>query len=260
MNKKIDNLNDEKLKLDDCYFYHTYETEKYGIIKGEWDLRDNIHNYLGKTDFKNKRVLEVGTASGYCCFWMEKMGASVTAYDLSPKDSWDVVPYHNLDTKKILESRRKHIKKINNSWWLIHNLIQSTAQKRYGDIYSIPESIGNVDITVLGLVLPHVRDPFLALTKSVQNTSEKVIIVGSPQRKRHKKWIIDKLINKFFQPSMFFWPNSNYQKPWDTWWMMPETITTEFLRILGFGNIKVNYHQQLVNGQVRNLYTIVGRR
>ena len=84
------------------------------------------------------------------------MGASVTAYDLSPKDSWDVVPYHNLDTKKILESRRKHIKKINNSWWLIHNLIQSTAQKRYGDIYSIPESIGNVDITVLGLSLIHI--------------------------------------------------------------------------------------------------------
>lgn len=54
----------------------------YGGVEGEWDLRKGVKEYLGNVDFKGKRVLEIGTASGFLCFYMEGQGAEVVAYDL----------------------------------------------------------------------------------------------------------------------------------------------------------------------------------
>src|SRR5262245_36618662 len=66
----------------DCYFYHTMEIPGHGLVEGEWDLRPGVEAYLGGIDFRGKRVLEVGTASGFLCFQMEARGAEVVAFDL----------------------------------------------------------------------------------------------------------------------------------------------------------------------------------
>jgi hypothetical protein len=83
--------------INECYFYHTMDIPGHGLVKGNWDLRGKESEYLGHVDFQGKRVLEIGTASGHLCFSMEKMGAEVVAYDLSPKQDWDLVPYSGLD-------------------------------------------------------------------------------------------------------------------------------------------------------------------
>src|SRR5262249_47083940 len=54
--------------LADCYFYHTLELPGYGLVEGEWDLRAGAEAYLGGVDFRGRRVLEVGPASGFLCF------------------------------------------------------------------------------------------------------------------------------------------------------------------------------------------------
>ena len=79
--------------INDCYFYHTMDVPGYGHVEGEWDLRGKESEYLGRIPLKGKRVLEVGTASGFLCFYMENQGAQVVAYDLSPAEDWDMVPY-----------------------------------------------------------------------------------------------------------------------------------------------------------------------
>src|SRR5437899_12127744 len=79
--------------VKDCYFYHTIEVPGFGLIEGEWDLRAGIGDYLGRVAFKDKRVLELGTASGFVCFHMESVGADVVGYDLSDEQDWDVVPF-----------------------------------------------------------------------------------------------------------------------------------------------------------------------
>jgi 2-polyprenyl-3-methyl-5-hydroxy-6-metoxy-1,4-benzoquinol methylase len=71
-------------RLEDCFFYHTIEIPGYGIVEGPWDLRAGLGDYLGNVDLRGKRVLELGTASGFVCFHMERQGADVVAYDLSP--------------------------------------------------------------------------------------------------------------------------------------------------------------------------------
>jgi len=76
-------------------------------VKGPWDIRGGVDDYLGNVDLKGKRVLEVGTASGFLCYTMEGRGADVVAYDLSDKQSWDVVPYAQYDHAAFDSERRQ---------------------------------------------------------------------------------------------------------------------------------------------------------
>ncbi|MEE9185219.1 MAG: hypothetical protein V3U39_12205, partial [Acidimicrobiia bacterium] len=73
----------EVTDINECYFYHSMDIPRHGAVDGEWDLREGVTEYLGGVDFAGKRVLEVGTASGFLCFHMESQGAEVVAYDLS---------------------------------------------------------------------------------------------------------------------------------------------------------------------------------
>src|SRR5438094_5591920 len=95
-------VSDEKifaapLKVDnvaDCYFYHTMELPGYGVIEGrDWDLRDGVDEYLGKVDFAGQRVLEIGRASGFLTFEMEKRGADVVSVAVTAQHGWDSAPY-----------------------------------------------------------------------------------------------------------------------------------------------------------------------
>jgi hypothetical protein len=79
--------------LADCYFYHSTDIPGHGFVRGEWDLRPGIDAYLGHFDFRGKRVLDIGAASGFLSFHMEKRGADVVSYDLSEKGAWDIVPF-----------------------------------------------------------------------------------------------------------------------------------------------------------------------
>ena len=79
--------------LDDCDFYHTMDIPGYGLVHGEWDLRNGIREYFGDADVSGKRVLEIGTASGFGCFYLESQGAEVVAQDLSSSLTWDIVPF-----------------------------------------------------------------------------------------------------------------------------------------------------------------------
>ena len=74
--------------VDECYFYHTMEIPGLGLVEGQWDLRDGVGEYTGGVDYKGKRVLEIGTASGFLCFTLEAQGAEMVSYDLlTPRDA-----------------------------------------------------------------------------------------------------------------------------------------------------------------------------
>ena len=78
----------------DCYFYHTMELPGRGVIEGrDWDLRGRVDEYLGNVDFAGQRVLEIGPASGFLTFEMEKRGADVISVEVTDEHGWDFVPY-----------------------------------------------------------------------------------------------------------------------------------------------------------------------
>src|SRR5436190_7409780 len=77
----------------ECDFYHTMEIPGHGLVRGQWDLRGNVDEYLGNFDFAGKRVLEIGPASGFLTFELERRGAEVVAVDVGDQKPWDFVPY-----------------------------------------------------------------------------------------------------------------------------------------------------------------------
>jgi hypothetical protein len=58
--------------FEDCFFYHTVDVPGFGCTEGQWDLRQSVEAYLGDVPFRSTRVLEIGPASGYLTFEMER--------------------------------------------------------------------------------------------------------------------------------------------------------------------------------------------
>ena len=85
-----------------CDFYHTVELPDGSLTNAQWDLRGGVNQYLGDVDFSGKSVLEIGPASGFLSFHMEKNGAKVTCIEPPIETFWDLVPRADVD----LSSRR----------------------------------------------------------------------------------------------------------------------------------------------------------
>src|SRR5438094_8067518 len=79
------------------------ELPGHGVIEGrDWDLRGGIDEYLGKVDFAGQRVLEIGPASGFLTFEMEKRGADVVSVEVTAEHGWDFVPYPAARLEEVL--------------------------------------------------------------------------------------------------------------------------------------------------------------
>ena len=144
----------------DCYFYHTMELPGRGVIEGrDWDLRGRVDEYLGNVDFAGQRVLEIGPASGFLTFEMEKRGADVISVEVTDEHGWDFVPYPDARLEEVFGPRRIVMQQLKNSYWFSHAALQSKAKVYYGDAYNLPAALGEFDIAVMGSVLLHCRDP-----------------------------------------------------------------------------------------------------
>ena len=238
--------------IKECYFYHTMDIPGHGLVEGEWDLRDGVKEYLGKVDLRGKRVLELGTASGFLCFSMEKMGAEVVSYDLSDKHSWDLVPFADFDVKQYQSVWAGHIRRLNNGYWFNHRVLKSNAKVVYGSVYAVPEEIGPVDVSTFGCILLHVRDPFLALASALRLTKETVIITEEGVPKDHSA--------KGSEACMQFIPDYRKGDPKATWWRLSPQILMEFIGVLGFEKAEVTYHEQKTKNGKAKLHTVVGQR
>ena len=137
-----------------------------------WDLRKTVDDYLGHFDFRGKRVLDVGTASGFLTFEMEKRGAEVVSFDRGNVADWQLVPFgaKGFNTARMQANMGRSIRFA--TVWLAHRLLSSRARVYYGDIYNIPDKIGQFDVVFLGMVLPHLREPFYALAQTARLSSE----------------------------------------------------------------------------------------
>ncbi len=161
----------------DCYFYHTMELPGHGVIEGrDWDLRGRVDEYLGKVDFAGQRVLEIGPASGFLTFEMEKRGADVVSVEVTEEHGWDFVPYPAARLEEVFSPRRIVMRQLKNSYWFSHAALQSKAKVYYGDAYNLPAALGEFDIAVMGAVLLHCRDP-LRIVEQCGKRAKTLIIV-----------------------------------------------------------------------------------
>lgn len=253
----------EVVDLRDCDFYHTMDIPGYGHVEGQWDLRGREAQYLGGVQLKGKRVLEVGTASGHLCLYMERQGAEVVAYDLSPEQQWDLIPYSclgKLELQKMVLAYKNHIRRLNDGWWLAHNANRSKANVAYGSVYSIPREIGLVQISTFGSVLLHVRDPFLALQRAASLTTETMVVAEANSRRlRLLSWALRRA--GLGLPLMAFAPPDPKACVADSpWWRISPNLVQSYLAVLGFEKSTVTYATLPTAWGRGRTYTVVAHR
>jgi SAM-dependent methyltransferase len=231
----------------DCYFYHTMELPGHGVIEGrDWDLRGRVDDYLGNVDFTGQRVLEIGPASGFITFEMERRGADVVSVEVTDDHGWDFVPYPAARLEEVFGPRRIVMQQLKNSYWFSHAAFQSKAKVYYGDAYNLPAALGEFDISVMGAVLLHCRDP-LRIVEQCGKRAKSLIIVD----KFHPDLEGTPICRLAPTPDNFLW---------HTWWHFSTQFFTQFLAVMGFTVAETSTHEQYHRGKAHTLFTTVGRR
>ena len=205
----------------DCYFYHCFDLPGLGTVGGDWDLRPCIDAYLGHYPFQGQRVLDVGTASGFLTFEMEKRGASVVSFDLDDGRQWNLVPHFLAREARetTLDAASRASERLKNAYWFCHRRLGSRAQAYYGDVYALPEGLGRFDVAMFGMILSHLRDPFQALY-SAARLADAVIVTNQTFESQ--------------SPSMIFVPDPQSPRELRTWWAFSSHCIERMLGTLGF--------------------------
>lgn len=233
-----------------CSFYHVMDLPGLGTVGGQWDLRPTVEDYLGRFDFHGQRALDVGAASGYLSFEMEKRGADVVSFDLDSSDRWDVVPFADprYDLAAVRARYRELVPARWNAYWLAHRLLGSRNRVFYGDLYALPPALGAFDVVLFGMVLGHLRDPFRALA-AVAPFARDAVIITQPAPAVDEAYA-------------YFMPDAEALAPDAAWWSMSEACTGRMLGVLGFAVETVirAAHACLARGDRETCSTIVARR
>ncbi len=119
-------------------------------------------------------------------------------------------------------------RKMQNAYWYSHKQLNSKAQAHYGDVYNLPLELGNFDIVFMGMILPHLRDPFQALY-SASRLATDTLVVTNPGGKP-KFW--DRLLGRKSSLAKFA-PTAGNQRC-DVWWALTHSCIENMLGTLGF--------------------------
>lgn len=236
-------------RLEDCFFYHSYDLDDGNEVIGEWDLRPDPFDYLGQVCFTGRSVLEIGPASGYLSFYMEAAGARVTCLEPPMSHLWDIVPFEKFDTQGWRSEFESRIEGVRNSFWYVHHQNGSRVKMLEGDPYNLPDALGSFDIGVLASLLLHCRRPFDMLQSVASRTQQAMVVT-----ELHNPSMGD-------APLCMLMPHVGVAQV-DTWWQFTPQFFVSVLGLLGFTECKVIYHTQKQPAEDRevSMFTVVGQR
>lgn len=238
-------------------WYHTTELPDGRVLPGAWDLRGREGDYLGGVDVAGKRVLELGPATGYLSFHMERCGAEVVSFEAGFDVSIDLLPVNGrLSTDAQAEVMTTTVDQNQEAWWFLHHAFGSSAKLVQGNIYAMPADLGLFDVTVVGAILLHLREPWGALSEAARRTTETMIVT-------------EPLQDDEAPPEtniMRFSPSAEHHL--SNWWSIYPGAVVSMLERLGFGETTILRHtqqhhlaHQLDQAPVaQEMYTVVGRR
>lgn len=229
--------------LSQCWWYHHLDFPDGSKVTGDWDLRGRFEDYIGHVNVAGRRVLDVGTASGFLAFSAEQNGAKVVAFDMPVTGNWDTVPFadqpvlhlsmteieRHLEVRRLSENNRykreSAITTMRNGFFYAHRKYQSDVRLFEGSVYDINSEVGIFDISFVGAILLHLRDPFLALHRIAQITTSQLII--SDLCEASFKGISES------RPLLEFLPDAE-QVNIHAWWRLSPLALAAMLRVVGF--------------------------
>jgi len=243
--------------LSDFTWYHATDLPDGTVLPGVWDLRGHEKEYLGGVDVAGKQVFELGPATGYLTFWMERQGAEVVSFEAGFDVPIDTLPFRGEDKPEERQLvMEQTIDPNHDAWWYLHRTFGSSAKFVQGNIYDMPGDLGTFDITLVGAILLHLREPWGALREAAQRTSD-VMIVTEP---------LQDDIDPPESNIMRFSPSAEHHLT--NWWSIYPGAVVSMLERLGFAHTEITYHSQRhhlshdmgTNAIDQKMYTVVGRR
>ena len=237
--------------IAECRFYHSMDLPEVGTVHGGWDLRGRIDDYLGGVDVSGRRVYDVGTASGFLTFEMEKKGAQVVSFDAENECQIQYPRFKRHKKKQDAEQRllsiRNNLERMKNSYWFAHRLFDSNARAVYGDIYNMPEQIGMFDVVLVSQILVHLRDPVGALIQAGEFSNDTLIITeGVFSNDRPMQRLIPCSDNELGRG----------------WWILSTGLYQEVLGLMGFEitSLSTNSYNCRTRKRDIGVTTIVAKR
>lgn len=220
------------LKLEECQFYHTMELPEVGLIRGyeggNWDLRPSVEDLIGGIDFRGKRVLEVGPASGFLTFEIERRGASVVCAEIPQDHMYDVVPYPEL-ADRWAEAITENWTRMTNAWWFAREKFRSNATMLYIGAYNLNDyDLGEFDIVIVSNMLLHNRDPLKIIQNCCRVTSGSIVVIDIVEHALETSgWPLLKFVPEGGAPTP---GNENYNQ----WWRLSTHFVVAALSVMGF--------------------------
>lgn len=219
-------------RLEDCFFYHAMELPGFGLVRGQWDLRERFDDYIGGVAVAGKSVLDIGAATGFLSFEAEKRGAArVLSFDMSDPRQQAFLPFKDKvcyrDPERWAEQYGAEIEQWKNAYWLCHRLLGSSAKAYYGNIYKLPAELGQFDVAIVGSVLEHLNDQITALA-SIARLARETIVIVSPLLQTEER--IARFESLASNPDVDF-----------TWWAYSLGVYREVLGMLGFSIANVSH-------------------
>ena len=231
--------------LAQCQFYHAMDLPGGVFVRGNWDLRNSFEKYTGNVDFAGRRVLEIGTADGFLTFEAEKRGAEVVSFDSASPTMHAGLPF--------IEVRRRgdgsdpeavdDFQGLRNGYWYAHRAYGSRAKCHYGDVYNLPDELGEFDIVVSGAILCHLRDPLSALTSIARRCRSHLVITEA-------------MVDSNTPLMVFLGDPRREVNKYSGWWNLSIALYVNFLEILGFRTlfyVQNDYPWQNTKGAKRDM-------
>jgi SAM-dependent methyltransferase len=162
---------------------------------------------------------------------MERRGADVVAVEVTDDPGWDFVPFPDAILAPIYASRKESMRGMKNGFWFAHKAFRSKVQMHYGDVYHLPEALGEFDIAVMANVLLHCHSP--------------VRIIEQCARRAKTMLIVEMLYPDLEGASVCRLVPSVENQAWDTWWNFSTEFFIQYLKVLGFSQINQIRHTQI---------------
>lgn len=232
-----------------CQFYHSVGLPALGVVRGYWDLRPTVDAYLGGFDFAGRSVLEIGPASGFLSFHMERAGARVTAVEPPMARLWDAVPMPNFDVEAWRRQFTAAIEGVRNSFWYLHHHYRSSVRLVEADAEHLDADLGDFDVGLLAAVLLHCRSPISILEGCARRVRKTLIVTD----------LYDATLGE--RPVCHLLPRSDVAQV-DTWWALSPAFVVNAMALLGFADARVTTHHQKreSDGQLIPMFTVVAHR
>jgi tRNA (mo5U34)-methyltransferase len=241
------------------FWYHTVDLGRGLVTPGSYDFRGSWPAFGFPRSMAGMRALDVGSATGFFAFELEKRGAQVTSVEVPSMADLDVfpgedvrstlaklermLPVHSVQTPEQLDLlfHRSSLQEfyhhfLDGPFLFCREVLHSNVARHYAPIYDLSAETlgGQFDWVFVGDVLLHTIHPLKALAAVASVCRGTLVIAQSLPHPAGP------------QPMMLYVGGDTLGADSLSWWLPNLACLEQILRKLGFADVRVVARQECV--------------